>query len=99
MENGDIGVYLDYTYAAIFTLGDQISSLEDWRAFLAEQAAAGTPVTICYTLLPEEPSPSISIKAQDINALQGINTIITDADSLVVTGRKDPVRLLTALDT
>lgn len=98
MKRGDEGVYLSYTYAAVFISGSEISSLEEWRAFLAEQAAAGTPVTICYTLLPEEPLPSISIEAQDINALQGINTVLADVDSLVVTGRKDPVRLLTTLD-
>ena len=36
--------------------------------------------------------------AQSISALSGTNTVITDADSVTVTGRADPIKRITDLE-
>lgn len=63
-------------------------AVESWKAYLAEQYAAGTPVQITYKLA--EPIP-FRIEGEQILALKGINNILTDADTVTVTGREDPV--------
>lgn len=71
------------------------STLETWRAYLAAQYAAGTPVQICYKLA--EPVPFNAAGAQPIPALSGVNTLYTDADGVVVTGAEDPKHTITEL--
>lgn len=68
----------------------------DWEAYLAAQYAAGTPVQVCYKLA--EPVPFTVTGAQPIPALPGVNTVITDADSVTVTGRADPIKRITDLE-
>ena len=63
-------------------------AVESWKAYLATQYAAGTPVQIAYKL--EEPIP-FQIEGEQILALKGINNILTDADTVTATGREDPV--------
>ena len=53
-----------------------------WKAYLAAQYAAGTPVQIAYKLA--EPVPFKATGGQPIKALKGINTVFTDADSVFV---------------
>ena len=77
-------------------VNDTFESVEDWKAYLASQYAAGTPVQIAYKLAT--PTTFQASGGKGMSALSDINTILTDADSLVITGRKDPVRLLTGLD-
>lgn len=36
--------------------------------------------------------------AQPIPALSGVNTLLTDADALTVTGRADPIKRITDLE-
>lgn len=80
----------------IFSINDKIlqdtstneKAVESWKAYLAEQYAAGTPVQIAYKLA--EPIP-FQIEGEQILALKGINNILTDADTVTVTGREDPV--------
>ena len=71
-------------------------TLETWKAYLATQYAAGTPVQIAYKLA--EPVPFTATGAQPIPALSGVNTVITDADSVTVTGRADPIKRITDLE-
>lgn len=66
------------------------------KSYLAAQYAAGTPVQVCYKLT--EPVPFTATGAQPIPALSGVNTVITDADSVTVTGRADPIKLITDLE-
>ena len=66
-----------------------------FKAYLAAQAAAGTPVTIAYKLAA--PTSITATGGQQINALAGVNTVITDGDSVTVTGRADPVATVQAL--
>lgn len=71
-------------------------TLDDWTSYLAAQYAAGTPVQIAYKLA--EPVPVTATGAQPIPALNGVNTVITDADSVTVTGRADPIKRITDLE-
>lgn len=79
------------SYEFCFLLKSDIDGLfasaNDLNAYLATQYAAGTPVQICYKL--KEPVPFTATGAQPIPALAGANTVITDADSVDVTGRAD----------
>lgn len=61
---------------------------EALNRYLATQYAAGTPVTIAYDLAT--PTPFTATGGGTIAAIEGVNTIMTDADSLTVTGLKDP---------
>lgn len=77
--------------------GDTIPDDADaWKAYLAAQYAAGTPVQIAYKLA--EPVPFTVTGAQPISALSGANTVLTDADSVTVTGRADPIKRITDLE-
>ncbi len=67
-----------------------------WKAYLAAQYAAGTPVQVCYKLA--EPVPFAATGAQPIPALAGANTVLTDADNVTVTGRADPIKRIADLE-
>jgi len=71
-------------------------ALDEWKALLAAQYAAGTPVQIVYKLA--EPVPFTATGAQPIPALPGVNTLMTDANSATVTGRADPIKRITDLE-
>ena len=89
-----IGVYLNYTSTAIFVT--QYSSIDAWTAYLAAQYAAGTPVQIAYRLA--EPVPFRATGNGPLLPIPGeTNTIMTDADSVTVTGRADPIRIIQQL--
>lgn len=70
-------------------------SLDSWKSYLAAQYAAGTPVTVAYKLAT--PQPITATGGQQINALAGVNTVITNGDSVTVTGRADPVATVQVL--
>lgn len=72
---------------------NEVASL---KAYLAAQYAAGTPVQVCYKLAT--PTPFTATGAQPIPALSGTNTVITDVDSVTVTGRADPIKRITDLE-
>lgn len=77
--------------------GDTIPDDADaWKAYLAAQYAAGTPVQIAYKLA--DLVPFTVTGAQPISALSGANTVLTDADSATVTGRADPIKRITDLE-
>ena len=77
--------------------GDIIPENTDaWKSYLAAQYAAGTPVQIAYKLA--EPVPFTATGAQPIPALPSVNTLLTDADSVTVTGRADPIKRITDLE-
>ena len=75
--------------------GSSYATINAWKSYLATQYAAGTPVQIAYKLAT--PTSFQSGGTSDVSALAGINTILTDADSLTVTARKDPVHLFDSL--
>ena len=74
---------------------DPAATVEDFIGFLSAQYAAGTPVQIAYKLAA--PSPFTATGGATIPALEGINTILTDADSVTVKARADPNHVITEL--
>lgn len=73
--------------------GDTIPDDADaWKAYLAAQYAAGTPVQIAYKLA--KPVSFTATGAQPIPALAGANTLLTDADSVSVSGRADLIHII-----
>lgn len=68
-----------------------IKTLEDFLSFLDVYS-----VQVCYKLAT--PTPFTATGAQPIQALSGVNTVITDADSATVTGRADPIKRITDLE-
>lgn len=70
--------------------------LDGWKAYLAAQAAAGTPVQIAYKLA--EPVAFQATGNSEIMPIPGeTNTVMTDADSVTITGRADPIRIIQQL--
>ena len=97
-ENGYIGITLDGG-AVVYSPGGKYPStndgLREWMDYLAAQYAAGTPVQICYK--QANPVPFTATGGASIKALSGTNTILTDADSVTVTGRADPIQTIAKL--
>lgn len=76
--------------------GDAIPENTDaWCAYLAAQYAAGTPVQVAYKLA--DPIPFTSTGGATLPALEGVNTILTDTDSVTVKARADPNHVITEL--
>ena len=67
-----------------------------WQQLVDAVHAAGTPVQVCYKLTT--PTPFTAKGAQPIPALSGTNTVITDVDSVTVTGRAGPIKRITDLE-
>lgn len=74
----------------------RFSTVEEFKSYLAAQYAAGTPVQVCYKLA--SPVPITATGAQPIPALSGVNTLMTDTDSVTVTGRADPIKRIIDLE-
>lgn len=71
-------------------------TVDTWKSYLAAQYAAGTPVQIAYKLA--EPVPFRATGNRPLLPIPGEpNTIMTDADSVTVTGRADPIRIIQQL--
>lgn len=89
----------------IFCTGDSVytgpqltakyADVNEWKAYLAAQYAAGKPVQVAYKL--STPVPFTATGGGTIKALSGTNTILTDADALTVTGRADPIHIIKQL--
>lgn len=77
-------------------IDDLFANADALNAYLAAQYAAGTPVQVCYKLA--SPVPITATGAQPIPALSGVNTLMTDADRVTVTGRADPIKRITDLE-
>ena len=71
-------------------------TINEWKSYLAAQHEAGTPVQVCYKLAT--PVPFTATGGAALPALAGANTVITDADSVDVTGRADPIKLIEDLE-
>lgn len=63
------------------------AAVESWKAYLAAQASAGTPVQVAYKLATPESFQATG--NQPLPAVAGLNTVYTDGDSLAVSGRQD----------
>lgn len=63
--------------------------------YLAAQYAAGTPVQVVYQLADSVPFTAAG--GASIKAFSGTNTVLTDADSVTVTGRAGPIQTVSKL--
>lgn len=86
----------DFIFTTLSQMHSFFASADELNAYLAAQYAAGTPVQIAYKLVT--PEPFTATGALPIPALPGVNTIMTDADSVTVTGRADPIKRITDLE-
>jgi hypothetical protein len=97
-ENGFIGITLDGD-AVVYSPGGKYPStndgLREWMDYLAAQYAAGTPVQVVYQLADSVPFTATG--GATIPSLSGTNTVLTDADSVTVTGRADPIQTIAKL--
>ena len=82
----------EFCFMLASDIADLFASVYDLNAYLAAQYAAGTPVQIAYKLA--EPVPFTATGAQPIPALAGANTVLTDADSVSVSGRADLIHII-----
>ena len=71
-------------------------TIDELKSYLAAQYAAGTPVQVCYKLAT--PTPFTATGAQPIPSFPGVNTLLTNADSVTVTGRANPIKRITDLE-
>ena len=71
------------------------AAIDSLKAYLAAQYTAGTPVTVAY--IKATPTPITATGGKPIPALAGTNTLLTDGDSLTVTGRVDPTHKIQQL--
>lgn len=78
-----------------FVDGNTETYITALKAYLTAQYAAGTPVTIAYKLAT--PTQFQATGSAPIPALPGVNTVYSDADSVTVTGRADPIHTIQAL--
>lgn len=88
------------TYEFVFVMSVDMAGLfassDELNAYCAAQYAAGTPVQIAYKLATS--TPITATGNGPIMPLEGeTNTIMTDADSVAVTGRADPAHAIAAL--
>lgn len=82
--------------AMLSDASDSKSAIASFKSHLAAQYAAGTPVQIAYRRA--EPVPFTATGAQPIPSFPGVNTLLTNADSVTVTGRADPIKRITDLE-
>ena len=89
--------YLMYSVptALLADTSDNAAAIASLKSYFAAQQAAGTPVTISYKLAT--PIPFTATGGAPLPALAGTNTVLTDADSVQVTGRADIAHALAAL--
>lgn len=72
-------------------------NVDTFRAYLAAQYAAGAPVQIAYKIAT--PVPFTATGSAEIKALEGVNTLLTDGDSITATYTQSPAILLQSLQT
>lgn len=90
--------YIDLNMIATLRIrsSSNFATVDGLKSYLAAQAAAGTPVQIAYKLA--EPVPFRATGNGPIMPIPGeTNTVMTDADSVTVTGRADPIRIIQQL--
>ena len=81
--------------AILADTSDNSAAIASLKSSLAAQYAAGTPVQVCYKRA--EPVPFTATGGGEIKALRGTNTLLTDADTLTVTGREDLTHAISEL--
>ena len=87
---------INASYSSLYYEGNQgdFADADAFKAFLAEQYAAGTPVQICYQLA----TPIIvQLTPTEVLALAGTNYLYSDTGNTTVTGKADPAAVIEKL--
>ena len=63
---------------ALIMKDTRYTTVEEWKTYLSEQAAAGTPLTIAYMILNPY---TIQLTPQQLDMLKGANTVWSDCGS------------------
>lgn len=96
---GAIGVTVGDVAAVVYGPVEKYEISEDgltaWKSYLAAQYAAGTPVQIAYKLAT--PVPFTATGGAEIKALDGVNTLLLDGDTISATYTQSPAILLKSL--
>lgn len=96
---GAIGVTVGDVAAVVYDPVEKYEISEDgltaWKSYLAAQYAAGTPVQIAYKLAT--PVPFTATGGAEIKALDGVNTLLLDGDTISATYTQSPAILLKSL--
>ena len=86
------GIFVAYHKITIGRSESTKWTVESWKSYLTEQINNGTPVQVAILLTDSEYEPFTATGSNPIPALSGANTILTDADTVTITGRADPKR-------
>ena len=90
-----VGNTRDLSFASfkgkIYIRYDAMVEVAAFKAFLAQQYAAGTPVQVCYQLAKPI---TIQLTPTEVLALSGQNTLYSDTGDTAVTGRVDPQTII-----
>lgn len=71
------------------------TTLDSFKTYCAEMVNKGTPVQIAYKLA--EPTTFTATGGGELTAADGLNNILTDADSVTVKGAEDPKHTINEL--
>lgn len=95
--NTTINRYFIYSIptAILADASNNSAAIASLKSYLAAQSAASTPIQVAYRLAT--PIPFTATGGGAIKALSGTNTVLTDADTLDVTGRADPIHIIQQL--
>lgn len=81
--------------AMLADTSDNSAAIASLKSYLAAQYAAGTHVQIAYKLAT--PVPFTATGGAEIKALEGVNTLLTDGDTISATYTQSPAILLKSL--
>lgn len=87
------GFYMRYGGNGFVIFDSRFSTPAELKAYFKEQYDAGTPVRIAYKL--NAPISFLATGNASVKALSGVNTVLTDANSVEVTGREDLIHAIT----
>ena len=94
-SDGNRYVQIGVTNELLSDISSTDAAIASFKAFLAAQTNANTPVQVAYKLAA--PQPFQATGGGTIKALSGTNTVLTDADAVAVTGRADPIHIIQQL--
>lgn len=95
IADGEAAVSMGITRWFIAIRDNYYADVSEFKAALAEWSAAGSPLVVVRKRI--EPLSIAATNSESIPALSDENVLITNADSLTVTGRADPVATVQAL--
>lgn len=95
IADGEAAVSMGTTEWLIAIRDDSYADVSEFKAALAEWSAAGSSLVVVRKRI--EPLSIAAANSQSIPAIPGQNVLITNADSLTVTGRADPIHTIQAL--